>query len=307
MTRFVPERRAALVLLVVLTSLLATLAYQVRTEPGQTMLGRGLRTLVSPIVWITSSAARGTGGIWDHYLALRGAKEEAAAARRERDEARALALLAEETLRENQRLRGLLDLRERVSDGDDVVAARVVGGGSDLLSEGLLIDRGRRHGIVPGSPVVAAGGAAGGLVGRVVFASPWQARVQLLTDRSASVAVHDQDRRVRGVVRGRGRGECDLEWVSRPEEAQPGSVLVTSGLDDLYPAGLAVGVLRDPRGPVGYGKGFPVRLVLDLDAVEEVLVLPPVRRDRLPPEAYEELERPGEAKGEAGGDVGDDR
>lgn len=286
MAGFVPERRALLLLLLVLAVLLSLMAQQVRRPEGDTLLERGLRGLVSPLLSTTSATVRGIGSVWHRYVDLRGARIESERTRRERNEARALALLAEEVLRENRRLRSLLDLRDARPNPSRVVAARVVGGAGDLLSDGILLDRGRRHGVVPGRPVTAVGG----VVGRVVFSSKRLARVQLLTDRAASMAVMEQETRAEGIVRGLGENQCELTWINRAEEIPVGAQLITSGMERIYPRGLPVGIVEEPPAPERFDRGVAVRTMIDLSALEEVLVLPLVEtRDSpengAPPEA----------------------
>jgi rod shape-determining protein MreC len=288
MAGFVPERRALLLLLLVLAVLLALMAQQVRRPEGDTLLQRALRGLVSPLLTTTSATVRGIGSIWHRYVDLRGARDEVERTRRERDESRALALLAEEVLRENRRLRSLLDLRDSQPDPSRVVAARVVGGAGDLLSDGILLDRGRRHGVVPGRPVIAVGG----VVGRVVFSSARLARVQLLTDRTASLAVLEQETRAEGLVRGLGKEQCELTSINRAEEIPVGAQLITSGMERVYPRGLPVGIVEERPAPDQFDQGVAVRTMVDLSSLEEVLVLPLVKtrtapESGAPPEAVE--------------------
>jgi rod shape-determining protein MreC len=306
MSGIVSERRAPLLLLLVLVLLLGLMAQGVRSPGEGTLLQDVLRRISSPVVTATWAVARGVGSVWHSYLDLRGARAEAARARRERDEARALSLLAEEALRENRRLRRLLDLRDSRPNPGAAVAARVVGRAGDLLSDGLLIDRGVRDGIETGQPVVAAGGVASGVVGRVVSVSGRHARVQLLTDRSATVAVRDQDSRAQGIVRGQGEGGCVLTWMNLPEALRVGSLLVSSGMERVYPPGIPVAVVQQRPSPDGTEKAVPVRTILDLGALDEVLVLPRVPEEEPLPELPSpapdpgtgEAEEPGAAPGE---------
>lgn len=296
MSGIVSERRAPLLLLVVLVLLLGLMAQGVRSPGEGTLLQDLLRRISSPVITATWAVAGGVGSVWHSYLDLRGARADAAEARRERDEARALALLAEEALRENRRLRRLLDLRDSRPDPRAAVAARVVGRAGDLLSDGLLIDRGLRDGIETGQPVVAAGGVASGVVGRVVAVSGRHARVQLITDRSATVAVRDQNSRVQGIVRGQSEGQCVMTWINLPESLRVGSLLVSSGMERIYPPGVPVAIVQQRPSPDGTEKSVPVRPMLDLGALEEVLVLPRVPEEE---RSSEPAAPAGEAKGEA--------
>ncbi len=139
----------------------------------------------------------------------------------------------------------------------------------------LILNRGRRHRIEPGLPVV---GLAGGLIGVVREVTEGSAWVQCLADPMSAVGVTERETRRRGIVYGRGR-ERPLEY--RPEnDIEPvgeGAELISSGLENsVYPKGLTVGrVIRS-----GFNeRGEPIGLtqpVEKFESIEEVLIIRPV-------------------------------
>lgn len=86
-------------------------------------------------------------------------------------------------------------------------------------------------------PVVAASG----LVGRVVLVTGPYAKVQLISDRSASVGVMIERTRRQGVLRGAGRGALELDFVPLQADVRAGDAVVTAGIDGVYPRGIPVG------------------------------------------------------------------
>jgi rod shape-determining protein MreC len=82
-----------------------------------------------------------------------------------------------------------------------------------------------------------------GLVGRVIRVSGAYAKVQLLTDRAASAGVQLQRSRRQGVVRGSSPGELLLDFIPRQAEVEVGEVVLTAGIDGVYPRGIRVGVV----------------------------------------------------------------
>ncbi len=84
-----------------------------------------------------------------------------------------------------------------------------------------------------------------GLVGRVVTVAGPYAKVQLITDRAASVGGMILRTRRQGVVRGGGRGSggLELDYVPLQADVRPGDRVLTAGIDGVYPRGIPVGTV----------------------------------------------------------------
>ena len=85
---------------------------------------------------------------------------------------------------ENQRLRDLLNFRDRFAGQGDYLAAKVIARDPDRIANTLLIDLGRSDGMLERMPVVTAEG----LVGRVLESYDGTSVVQLLLDRNCRVS-----------------------------------------------------------------------------------------------------------------------
>jgi rod shape-determining protein MreC len=80
--------------------------------------------------------------------------------------------------------------------------------------------------------------------------------VTLLTDEEQAIPVQLLRNGVRSVAIGRGKsGTMELRFTAPTADIQIGDIVITSGLDGLYPAGLAVArvtlVERNAHGPFG--------------------------------------------------------
>jgi rod shape-determining protein MreC len=84
-----------------------------------------------------------------------------------------------------------------------------------------------------------------GVVGRVITVAGPYAKVQLVTDRAASVGAMILRTRRQGVVRGGGRGSggLELDYVPLHSDVQPGDRVLTAGIDGVYPRGIPLGTV----------------------------------------------------------------
>ncbi len=80
--------------------------------------------------------------------------------------------------------------------------------------------------------------APAGVVGRLVVPSLRSAKVQLLIDRNAAAGAIIERTRAQGVVVGGGDDRLRLDYVSEVSDVVVGDVVVTSGIDGIYPKGL---------------------------------------------------------------------
>ncbi len=190
---------------------------------------------------------------------------------------------------ENQRLRGLLELRPSVSARSR--AAEVLFEAADPFSRKVVIDTGAAQGVALGSPVINEAG----VIGQVTRVYPLTAEVTLLTDRDAAIPVLNSRTSQRSAAFGGAAGgtAMELRFMSGNADVQPGDALVTSGLDGIYPPGLAVATVTtvDRRVDSGFAR-VTLKPAATGDAVRHVLVLEPVAAQLPPRPAAPEPEKP---------------
>jgi rod shape-determining protein MreC len=139
----------------------------------------------------------------------------------------------------------------------------------------VLVNKGKENGIALNAPVLSASG----VVGRVVAVGPSAARVQLLLDRDCGVAVRVERTRVTAVVKGQvgfadsGTLELAVKYLASLADVVPGDVVVTSGLDGIYPQGLVVGRIRSVGVATGlFRENATVLPSARFETLEEVLI-----------------------------------
>lgn len=134
---------------------------------------------------------------------------------------------------ENNELRHQLGLRK--ISAYQAVSAEILSTPRDPFSRRIMLDRGTNAGILPGSPVVDGMG----LVGQVTKVFPLSSEVTLISDHNQAVPAQIQRTSQRVLVYGGGAG-MEVRYLPTHTDIQLGDVLVTSGIDRVYPVGLAV-------------------------------------------------------------------
>jgi rod shape-determining protein MreC len=136
---------------------------------------------------------------------------------------------------ENAHLRRLLGASERLAVKS--LMAEILYDARDPFTRKVVLDRGSQQGVKAGQPVIDDTG----VVGQVTRVFPFTAEATLLTDKDQSIPVQVVRSGLRSVAYGRGQsGVLDLRFMPANADIRKGDLLVTSGLDGIYPAGLAV-------------------------------------------------------------------
>jgi rod shape-determining protein MreC len=148
---------------------------------------------------------------------------------------------------ENQHLRQLLELRERLPR--EFIAAEMVYSNRDPFTRRVVLDKGFQHGVRAGQAVVDEAG----VVGQVTRVFPWVSEVTLVTDREQAIPIQSVRTGLRGVTFGIGYdGTLELRFMPVNADIQNGDLLVTSGIDGTYPPGLPVAVVSNVERNAAY-------------------------------------------------------
>jgi rod shape-determining protein MreC len=174
-------------------------------------------------------------GIASYFTTLHRLQEENARLRQSAVEQSQHALQAAQLLAENDQLRKLAGVRERVAAPAQVVVALYES--RDPYSRKIIIDRGSRDHMRAGGPVLDENG----VVGQVTRVFPLTAEVTLLVDKEQSLPVQDARNGLHAVAFGGAEpSTLELRFLPANVDVQSGDSIVTSGLDGVYPAGLPV-------------------------------------------------------------------
>jgi rod shape-determining protein MreC len=261
------RQRSGYLFLIVTVGQILLISAQVSTKSGVPVIERVTFGVFSEVQRVLSGGFSGIRGVWTGYIGLRHLKVENETLKRDLASAQ-VAVQEQRALADRARgLERLLDLREQTSL--QTVAAQIIGAAATPDFRTLTIDRGTRDGVRADMSVIAPAG----VVGRLVVPSLRSAKVQLLIDRNAAAGAIIERTRAQGVVVGGGDDRLRLEYVSEVSDVVAGDVVVTSGIDGIYPKGFSIGRVESVERQGGSYKRITIKPAVDFTSLEEVLVV----------------------------------
>jgi rod shape-determining protein MreC len=284
MAQAAPARRSRFLLVGLILAHLTAISHQVDGGHGVSLLQRGVLGVLSPLQRGVGATAFFASELWRGWGFHR---ETYAENRRLRERLRELETelqLRSFRAQESVRLRELLALQQSVPL--ETLAAQVVGRDGVPWFRTLTLDKGEQDGVRLDAAVISATG----VVGRVFATGPRAARVQVLLDRDSGAAAIVERSRVSGVVSGQVSGtdaggeDLALKYVPERADVVVGDVVLTSGLDRIFPKGLVIGRVRFVGEVTGLFRDVRVEPSARFSRLEEVLVLkgapPPLETPR---------------------------
>jgi rod shape-determining protein MreC len=173
-----------------------------------------------------------------------------------------------EAFLENKRLGELLALKE--TERRYVTAARVIGKNTEQWSNMVVLDKGLSDGVMKDMIAVTDKG----LAGKVAGVSRYYSYLLLTVDINFSAAARLQESRTEGVISGTGFRRCRLRYVPYEEKVKKGDVVITSGLDALFPQGIPVGYVSNVNNKVsGFFQDIEVQPFVDSSKIESVMII----------------------------------
>jgi rod shape-determining protein MreC len=173
-----------------------------------------------------------------------------------------------EVFLENKRLRELLSLKEK--EHKYVTAARVIARSPDQWSNTVILDKGLLDGITKNMIAITCRGLAGKISG----VSDSYSNLLLLSDINFSAAARLQESRTEGVISGTGFRKCQLKYIPYEEEVRKGDIVITSGLDSLFPQGIPIGYISNiSKKGIGIFQEIEVLPFIDSSKIEEVVII----------------------------------
>ena len=268
------DRFTQLLLVGVLCIVLA-IAFDVRTSTISSTVQTITREIMAPLQDWSADMFSWWKEMFDTVQNFRTLKEENAALR-EHNTLLLQAYARLETLEsENIRLRDMIQYQEENMQYE-ITIAKIIGWPNTNWSSRYVLNLGSASGIQVGMIAVSKQG----VLGKIVNVTANTAELMLLTDELTSVGARVLPGGYLGIASGQGVNTSTLKLTLLPgtAEIQVGDKVVTSGLSDLYPAGLTIGKIGkiDPKG-TGMHQTAYIEPSEEFTSLFEVMILSSVK------------------------------
>jgi rod shape-determining protein MreC len=270
------RRRTGYFFLAVIVGHVILISTQVTTKRGVPMLEAAVFGVFSEVQRAANSITMGVRGSWQNYFALQQVRAENEQLTQQLGDLRVRLQEERNLAQQTQSLQKLLELKTSTSLA--TTGASVIAGGASPEFRTMTIDKGTSDGLHSDMAVISPAG----VVGRIIQPSARASKVQLLIDRNAAAGALIERTRAQGVVVGTGADELRMDYVAGSADVKAGDVVVTSGIDGIYPKGFVIGQIQSVRRGAGEYSAIVIRPAVDFTALEAVLIVltPPSATDK---------------------------
>ncbi len=284
----VRRRRAVLGLLVAGSLILLTISFG-GTSGALGSIQRGVNEVLNPVQEGASRALKPVRDLLGWFGDTFEARGELRRVRAERDRLRAEVVRFEGAARQNEDLRGMLEMGQTLGlEEYGALGARVIGQSPSLWYSTVEVNRGASDGVRQGMPVISAEG----LVGTVTATTRGSAFVTLITDHTSRVSARENQSGFPGLVRPASAGnprDLVLDFLPREGRLKRGDRIVTAGtdprterLESLFPPGLPIGEVSRIEDAGSDTEEVHLRPFADLRRLELVQILTRAPRGNRP-------------------------
>jgi rod shape-determining protein MreC len=266
------KQRTGWVFFSVMLAQVLLVSAQVQTRAGMPVIEAVSFGAFSRVQGATSSMVRSVRDFFTNYTSLRGARDENAALKQQLAELEVRLQEQRALAARTAQLQSLLALKESMSL--PTIAAEVIGGNPNARAgiREVTIDRGSADGVQANMAVIAPKGIVGRVIGQPAAHA---SRVQLIIDRNAAAGAITERARVGGLIAVSGDevGRLIFDLVADRQDVKPGDLIVSSGIDGIYPKGYTVGWVESVEQTEGLYLQIKVAPAVDFGSLEEVLVV----------------------------------
>jgi len=263
------------IILVVIVLLIVLLVSTNSSVGPVNVLRNVIRIPLAPLQKVYVSLTEKATGFFQDVASMKQAREENLQMKETIRKLEQNSLEIAELKRQNEAFKKLLDFKEEYSDYT-FLGSIIIGKDPGNWFDVFTIDRGVKDGLKRGLgyPVIAAEG----LVGRISNVEVLSSNVVSIIDMDSTVSVRVARTRDLLVVRGdlllKNDGLCRVDYIQPNADLEPGDVLETSGMGNVYPKGIRVGVIDKIIQNEGQYDSYAImKPAVDFKRLEEVEIL----------------------------------
>ncbi len=216
----------------------------------------------------------GVSRLWAGFSELTEVRDELKKTRANLQKYESMAGEMSEIKRENDRLRELLGMKERVEYAS--IPATIISKDPDNWFRTIIVNKGSGDGIKVNMPVIAYQGGQKAVVGTVIEVRSSISRIAPIISPAVRIGVKLQESRFPGLLSGYSGNSnlCRMDYISRAAYIRFNDMVITSGQGGVFPAGLLIGsVIKSYSLESSAYQRAIVKPVIDYNLVEDVFVI----------------------------------
>ena len=267
------SRHKALMLFIVFT-LFCFISLSIQSSRATNVVEGAGNMVIFPFQKLYHAIQTNISLLWSGFSQLRNAQEELEKTRARLQYYESITEEVEEIKRENQQLRNLLGLNERLPY--DSVLSTIISKDPDNWFRTIIINRGSSDGIKVNMPVVAFFGDEKAIIGKIIEVRGSISRILPIISPDLKIGVIFQESRYPGLLSGYSAiGKmCIVDYVDKTATIKAGDIVITSGQGGVFPQGLLVGVaIRSFPSESGAFQRVLVKPYINFDLIENVIVI----------------------------------
>lgn len=178
----------------------------------------------------------------------------------------------DQVVQENARLARLIKLKDQYVY--DTIPAKITSHDSSNWGKSIIINKGSYEEVEYDSPVVTFISNRVVLIGRTLEVGAHQTKVLLITDRLCSVPAKISSTNDQGLIQGKDLPLLLYDFLLINSTVKIGDEIVTSGIGEVFPEGLFIGVVKEVRNsPDLFFKQCTIEPFYRINTINEVLVI----------------------------------
>ncbi len=254
--------------------LLGLMTYVAVTIGTETAPEQIIGTITYPFVTAANGIADGVSGFIDKLVNADKYKAENDELNAKLSEMYKQTMDYESLLKENERLREMLELKEKHKDYMFSEPCDVIARNANDIYGGFTLSGGKNNGLSLNDPIITSVG----LVGIVTSIADNYARVTTIISPDVNVGVYTMRAKTTGVIENdlnsASKGLCLMSDILKDADIKEGDIIFTSGNSGLFPADIMVGTVTEVYDdPNGLSKHALIKPAEDVKSVTMVSVI----------------------------------
>ncbi len=231
--------------------------------------------VINPVITFVGDSAKSIGNFFGSFSMRMDLQNELAKTQEKLAQLETVQSVADEVKAENERLLALFNESEKYPKFE-YEYAKVIARSVDDYSATFTLNKGSADGIKENMVVIASGG----LAGKVIKTTENTCILLAITDARCGVPALSESSRDMGIVKGVSNsgttaGVCTMTDLPTNAIIKPGDLVVTSGMGEVFPKGIAVGTITEVSkgGTNQINSSAKLTPKVDFDHLESVLII----------------------------------